>query len=87
MILKSDYKLYQKATEFVNKRFPSGWGGCAVIFTEDQQYLISVALESLMLGQVCAWKLEPCVKLKSSICVLHIHYVFLEIAKMTISKF
>ena len=36
-------QMYQKATDFVNKRFPSGWGGCAVIFTEDQQYLISVA--------------------------------------------
>ena len=80
-------QMYQKATEFVNKRFPICWGGCAVIFTEDQQYLISVALESFNAGQVCAWKLEPCVKLKSSICVLHIHYVFLEIAKMTISKF
>lgn len=49
MILKSDYQS-TKATEFVNKRFPSGWGGCAVIFTEDQQYLISVALESFNAG-------------------------------------
>lgn len=43
-------KMYQKATDFVSKRFPSGWGGCAVIFTEDQQYLISVALESFNAG-------------------------------------
>lgn len=39
-------QMYQKATEFVNKRFPSGWGGCAVVYTEDGQFLISVALES-----------------------------------------
>ena len=43
-------EMHKKATEFVNKRFPSGWGGCAVIFTEDQQYLISVALESFNAG-------------------------------------
>ena len=50
----SDYEIglemYKKATDFVNKRFPRGWGGCAVIFTEDQQYLISVALESFNAG-------------------------------------
>ena len=43
-------QMYQKATDFINKRFPRGWGGCAVIFTEDQQYLISVALESFNAG-------------------------------------
>jgi cytidine deaminase len=43
-------QMYQKAIDFVNKRFPSGWGGCAVIFTEDQQYLISVALDSFNAG-------------------------------------
>ena len=43
-------QMYKKATDFVNKRFPSGWGGCAVIFTEAQQYLISVALESFNAG-------------------------------------
>lgn len=39
-------QMYQKATEFVNNRFPKGWGGCAVVYTEDGQFLISVALES-----------------------------------------
>lgn len=38
--------MYEKALEFVNKRFPKGWGGCAVMHTEDGQMLISVALES-----------------------------------------
>lgn len=42
--------MYQKAVDFINQRFPKGWGGCAVIFTEDQQYLISVALESFNSG-------------------------------------
>ena len=43
---KIGLQMYQKATEFVNKRFPVGWGGCAVMYTEEGQFLISVALES-----------------------------------------
>ena len=42
--------MYQMATDFVRKRFPTGWGGCAVLFTEDKQFLISVALESFNAG-------------------------------------
>lgn len=44
--LEIGLQMYQKATDFVNKRFPGGWGGCAVVYTEDGQFLISVALES-----------------------------------------
>lgn len=43
-------QMYKKATDFVRKRFPNGWGGCAVVYTEDKQYLISVALESFNAG-------------------------------------
>lgn len=38
--------MYGKAVNFINKRYPKGWGGCAVMYTEDGQLLISAALES-----------------------------------------
>lgn len=48
--IMTDYEIglqmYQRAADFVNKRFPKGWGGCAVVYTKDGQFLISVALES-----------------------------------------
>ena len=37
--------LYDTAVEFIKNRYPIGWGGAAVIHTEDDRYLISVALE------------------------------------------
>lgn len=39
-------EMYKRAIDFVEKRFPKGWGGCAIVYTEDGQFLISVALES-----------------------------------------
>lgn len=38
--------MYDKAITFLDKRFPTGWGGCAIMYTEDKQFLISTALES-----------------------------------------
>lgn len=38
--------MYSTALDFLDKRFSSGWGGCAVLYTEDGRFLISVALES-----------------------------------------
>ena len=38
--------MYDKAVTFIEKRFPTGWGGCAVMYTENGQYLISVYLET-----------------------------------------
>lgn len=38
--------MYEKAVAFVQRRFPQGWGGCAVMYTEDGQFLTSVYLES-----------------------------------------
>lgn len=73
-------RMYQKATEFVNQRFPHGWGGCAVIYTEDHRYLISVALESfnagaglcMETGAMCeAQKLN--VRITHSLCVSRDH--------------
>ena len=37
--------MYNKAAEFIKKRYPTGWGGAAVIHTADDRYLISVAPE------------------------------------------
>ena len=39
-------EMYKKAIEFIKKRYPKGWGGAAVIYTEDGQYLISVAIDT-----------------------------------------
>lgn len=39
--------LYHTAVEFIEQRYPVGWGGAAVIHTEDDRYLISVAPEVL----------------------------------------
>lgn len=38
--------MYEKAVAFIDKRFPTGWGGCAIMYTAEGQFLISVALES-----------------------------------------
>lgn len=38
--------MYDRAIAFLDKRFPTDWGGCAIMYTEDKQFLISTALES-----------------------------------------
>jgi len=47
-----EQEMYARVTEFIQKRFPSGWGGAAVMRTEDNCFLISVALESANGGAV-----------------------------------
>lgn len=37
--------LYDTAVDFIKNRYPTGWGGAAVIHTDDDRYLISVAIE------------------------------------------
>ena len=39
-------EMYDRALAFINKRYPTGWGGCAILYTEDGQFLISVYLDS-----------------------------------------
>lgn len=39
--------LYDTAVSFIKERYHTGWGGAAVIYTEDNRYLISVAPEVL----------------------------------------
>ena len=39
-------EMYKRATEFIEKRFPNGWGGAAIIRTQQGNYFTSVALEN-----------------------------------------
>lgn len=39
-------EMYRAGLAFLDQRYPKGWGGCAVLHTEDGQNLISVYLES-----------------------------------------
>lgn len=68
--------MYNKAKEFINARYPQGWGGCAVMRTTDNQYLISIFLDSpndsaclcMETGAMCeAQKLE--LKITHSLCM------------------
>ncbi|MDQ0350344.1 cytidine deaminase [Alkalibacillus filiformis] len=38
-----EQKLYQTAIDLIEKRYPSGWGGAAAMYTEDDQILTSVS--------------------------------------------
>lgn len=68
--------MYREALHFINKRFPEGWGGCAVMRTEGGKLLTSVALESfnaaaglcMETGAMCeAQKLN--LKVTHSLCI------------------
>lgn len=70
-------EMYKKAIEFIPKRYPKGWGGVAVLHTEDDSYLISVAIETsncsvelcIEVGAICeAHKLNTGVT--HSLCVV-----------------
>ena len=37
--------MYDKVTEFIENRYPKGWGGAGIVHTDKDKYLISVALE------------------------------------------
>ena len=38
--------MLEKANDFINHRYPEGWGGCAVMYTQEGEFLISVYLDS-----------------------------------------
>lgn len=38
--------MYEKAVELIEWRYPKGWGGAAVVHTEDDRYFTSVASET-----------------------------------------
>lgn len=39
-------EMYNRVIELIEKRYPIGWGGAGVIYTEKGNYFTSVALES-----------------------------------------
>ena len=41
-----EQEMYHKATEFIPKRYPKGWGGVAIIRSEDGQYFTSVSIDT-----------------------------------------
>ncbi len=41
-----EQEMFRRAIEFIPIRYPKGWGGVAIIHTEDDQYLSSVAIET-----------------------------------------
>ena len=38
--------MFEKAEAFINERYPDGWGGCAIMYTTENKYLISVYFDS-----------------------------------------
>lgn len=44
--IKIGQEMYDKALAFINHRYPTGWGGCAIMYTKEGEYLTSVYLES-----------------------------------------
>ncbi len=42
-----EQEMFRRAVELIEKRYPSGWGGAAVMHTSDGQYLTSVALNTI----------------------------------------
>lgn len=43
---KIENEMYGIAKEFIEKRYPEGWGGAAVIHTEEGHYFTSVSIET-----------------------------------------
>lgn len=44
--IKIENKMYKIAKDFIETRYPIGWGGAAVIHTEQGHYFISVSIET-----------------------------------------
>ncbi len=45
MKIDIEHSLFEAATELIENRYPSGWGGAAAMYTDDGQILTSVAPE------------------------------------------
>lgn len=64
--------MYHAAVNFIKKRYPNGWGGAAVIHTDDDRYLISVAPEVLNAStELCIETGAICEAHKFNIAVTH----------------
>ena len=42
-----EQEMFRIAKDFIEKRYPAGWGGVAVMHTTDGQYLISVEMKTI----------------------------------------
>jgi len=72
-----EQEMYQKALEFLKKRYKTGWGGVGIVHTEQGHYYISVAPEvfnaSLELCIETGAYLEACKfeeKITHSLCIV-----------------
>ncbi|SHK30914.1 cytidine deaminase [Paramaledivibacter caminithermalis] len=41
-----EQEMYHRAIELIQKRYPKGWGGAAVVHSEDGQYFTSVSIKT-----------------------------------------
>ncbi len=65
-------KMYQEAMAYIEQRYPQGWGGCAVLRTEDDQYLVSVGFDSFnMAANLCMETGAMCEAQKYNLKVTH----------------
>ena len=60
--LEIEQTMYEMATAFLKQRFPKGWGGVAVIHTEQGSYFTSVALESANASVLLCIEPAPCAR-------------------------
>lgn len=44
--IKIENEMYKRAKDFIEKRYPVGWGGVAVIHTAQEHFFISVSIET-----------------------------------------
>src|SRR5665647_165852 len=65
-----EQEMYRRAIAFIPERYPKGWGGAAVIRTEDGQYFVSVAIETANGGaSLCIEVGAMCEAHKYNVCV------------------
>ena len=70
--MELERRLYDMATNFVQERYPTGWGGAAVIHTVDDRYLISVAPDGLNASaELCIETGAICEAHKFDVAVTH----------------
>ena len=64
--------MLEKATEFINSRYPVGWGGCAVMYTKEGEFLISVYLDAPnSAAELCMETGAMCEAQKPNLTVTH----------------
>ena len=74
--------MLEKAREFIDKRYPKGWGGCAVMYTQEGEFLISVYLDSHNSAAELCMETGASARHKSMITQLHTPFAFQEKMKM-----